>query len=138
MTKPAHSIMLARTINAASQSVYSAWTNPKAKERWLGKVSTNIRAGGRYRFESKAEGGRTYIYTGEYLALEPTRHIIESFLAGEPDPAAANPYPNEFIEIKLRDLAPSKTELTFINGRDGEAMSEAGTSYGEGSLVRMA
>ena len=115
--------------NASTISITIA-TNPAmggeqaTMERWLGKVSAEIRVGGRYGFERSAEGGQTHLYTGEYLAIEDERRIVQSFLAGEPDPSAVNPYPNEFIEIRLRDLGPSQTRVTFINGWDGEAVSE--------------
>ena len=121
---PEYSITLTREMNAAAKQVYAAWTEQATMERWLDKVFAEIRVGGRYRFESSAEGGQTHLYTGEYLALEEERRIVQSFLAGEPDPTAVNPFPNEFIEIRLRDLGPSRTGVTFINGWDGEAVSE--------------
>lgn len=115
---------LSPEVAAASRDVYAAWTEPEKMERWLGKVSAEARIGGRYRFESPAEGRKTNTYTGEYLVLEDGRRVVQSFLAGEPDPTAADPYPNEFIEIRLRDLGPSRTAVTFINWWDGEAISD--------------
>lgn len=121
---PEHSITLTREVAAAARDVYAAWIDPGRMERWLGKTSAEVRVGGRYRFESPAEGGETHIYTGEYLVLEDDRRVVQSFLAGEPDPTAADLYPNEFIEIRLRDLGPFRTSVTFINGWDGQAVSD--------------
>lgn len=126
MKKSEHSLVITREIDAPSRDVYAAWTEPERMERWLGKVAADVRVGGRYRFDSPAEEGKTYTFTGEYQALEEGRRIVQSFLAGEPDPETPNPYPNEFIEIQLRDLGPSRTELTFTNGWDGEAIDEEG------------
>lgn len=82
---PEYSITLTREVNAAAKQVYAAWTEQATMERWLGKVSAEIRVGGHYRFERSAEGGQTHLYTGEYLAIEDGRRIVQSFLAGEPD-----------------------------------------------------
>lgn len=122
MNSPQHSIVLTRDVNAASRDIFAAWTELGRMERWLGKVSADVRVGGAYRFESR-EG---YIYTGKYLALEDGRRVVQSFLAGEPNPAAPSPYSNEFIEVRLLERGPSRTELTFINGWDGEGLSEEG------------
>jgi uncharacterized protein YndB with AHSA1/START domain len=122
---PEHTITLTREVNAAAQDVYAAWTEPEKMKRWLGKVSAEVRIGGHYRWESQDENGKTYIYAGEYLVLEKGKHLVQSFLAGEPDLTAPNPYPNEFIEIRLLELSPSRTDVTFINGWDGEAVNEA-------------
>lgn len=117
LAEPQHSIVLTRVVNAPARNVYAAWTEPSAMERWLGRVDADVRVGGRYHFESPAEGGKTYTYTGA-------------------DPATANPYPNERIEIRLVEIGPAQTELTFVNAWDGEALSEesraeAGAAWSE-------
>lgn len=60
LNSPEHSIVITRDVKAPSRDVYAAWTEPVKMERWLGKVSADVRVGGAYRFESQ-EG---YIYTG--------------------------------------------------------------------------
>lgn len=50
--------------------------------------------------------------------------MVQTFLAG--DPTSANPYSNEFIEVRFRELSPTQSEMTFINGWDGEALTEEG------------
>lgn len=122
-----HTISLTRFIPAATSEIYAAWTDPQRMTLWLGNVTADVRVGGRYRFESPAENSGTYIYTGEYLVLEADRRVVQSFLAGEPDPNVPNPYMNEYLEIQLREIAPEQTELTFINGWEGEALNEEAT-----------
>jgi uncharacterized protein YndB with AHSA1/START domain len=121
---PDYTITLMRELNALARDVYAVWTELEKMKCWLGKVFAEGRIGGHYRFESQDESGKTYIYTGEYLVLEKGQHLVQSFLAGEPDLTSPNPYPNEFIEIRLLELSPSRTEMTFINGWDGEPVSE--------------
>lgn len=118
-----YSIILTRQIAASPRVVYAAWTDQEQMTRWLGKVSADVRVGGNYRFESPAPGGKTFVYTGRYLALDENRCVRQSFLAGEPDPAKPNPYSDEFIEIRLTEVGPSHTELTFTNGWDGEPLN---------------
>lgn len=124
MTDPAHSITLTRTVNAPANAIYAAWTVPDQMGRWLGKVEADVRLGGRYRYESNAGEGKTFIYTGEYLVLEPGSRVVQSFLAGEADTPSL--YPDEFIEVRLRELSETQTEMTFINGWNGEAIGEDG------------
>ena len=124
MTDPMHLMTLTRTVNATARDVYTAWTVSDQISRWLGKVEADVRPGGRYRFESDSREGKTFVFTGEYLVLEPGRRVVQSFLAGEAD--TPTPYPNEFIEVRLREISETQTELTFINGWNGEAIGEDG------------
>jgi uncharacterized protein YndB with AHSA1/START domain len=91
--------------------------------RWAGMVEADVRPGGRYRFESDAGDGKTFVFAGEYLALEPGHSVKQAFLAGEA--GTPSPYLNEFIEIRLRELPDGRTELAFLNSWDGEALGEA-------------
>ena len=75
MTDPMHSLTLTRAVNAPVRDVYAAWTVPDRMSRWLGKVEADVRPGGRYRFESDAGDGKTFVFTGEYLDLEPGRRV---------------------------------------------------------------
>ncbi|MDP1796218.1 MAG: SRPBCC domain-containing protein [Planctomycetaceae bacterium] len=121
---PEHSLAIIRTVNASAADIYAAWIDLPRMARWLGKVTADVRVGGRYHFESPAEGGKTYVYTGEYLAIEDGRRVKQSFLAGEPDPNTPNPYTDEFIEIRLKPLDAHRTEFTFTNGWSGESMND--------------
>lgn len=121
---PEHSITISRVISAPSRDVYAAWTEQKMMESWLGKVSADVRLGGQYRIESPSEDGKTNIYTGQYAVLEDGRRVILTFLAGDPSQIEPNPYANEFIGIRLVELSSTQTEVTFINGWDGESISD--------------
>jgi uncharacterized protein YndB with AHSA1/START domain len=124
IASPTHSIEITRTVATTPDAIYAAWTDQDTMSRWLGKVAADVRIGGRYRFESPAESGKTHVYTGEYLVLDARTRVKQSFLAGEPDPSATNPYLNEFVEIRLQTLDSKSTKITFVNGWDGEPLTD--------------
>lgn len=119
-----HAITITRRFSAAISDVYAAWTVPTCMERWLGKVTAEVNVGGRYRFKSLEGNCRTHVYTGEYLSIEENHLVVQSFLAGEPNPNIPNPYSNEFIGIQVKQIDPELTELTFVNGWDGETLTK--------------
>jgi uncharacterized protein YndB with AHSA1/START domain len=126
---PAYSVTVVRTVGASADELYAAWTEPDLMRRWMGtKVEADVRIGGQYRIENSGGSGEVYVHKGEYLVLEPGRRIVQTFLAGrtEPGPSQPVPYTNEFVEVKLRPLGSSATELTLVNGWDGEDLDEAG------------
>ncbi|MBI4615202.1 MAG: SRPBCC domain-containing protein [Planctomycetes bacterium] len=68
----AREVRLSRTIGAAPEAVYDAWTRPHLLTRWLTTRARNqLRAGGRYEM---AGGTR-----GRYLELDPPRKIRMSW-----------------------------------------------------------
>lgn len=125
MNASEHSIVLTRVIKASSADIYAAWTDPQKMELWLGRVWADVTIGGRYLFESPSKGADPYIYSGTYLVLEENRQVTLTFLVGKPDPAKASAYRNEFLDVRLRSITPSLTELTFINGWDGQPLEDA-------------
>lgn len=124
MNASEHSIVLTRVINASTADIYAAWTDPQKMELWLGRVWAEVRIGGRYLFESPADDTTSYYYSGTYLVLEENRQVTLSFLAGKPDPNRPSAYQNEFLDIRLRAITPSLTELTFINGWNGQPLGD--------------
>ncbi len=89
--------------------------------KWLGEiVEADVRVGGRYHFRLR-HGASVYDHSGQYLALDPRKHVRMSFTAAAPD-AAHDPHAtvnNEFIEMILNPIGDCNTELIFINGWDG-------------------
>ncbi|HWK15353.1 MAG TPA: SRPBCC domain-containing protein [Rhizobiaceae bacterium] len=121
-----HKVVLTRLIPAPPDAVYAAWTDPARIGQWAGDhVEADARIGGAYRFENR-DGDKVYVHTGEYLVLEPGRRVRMSFRAG-PDGSAqgSSAYSGEYMEAALRS-APGGTELTFVNGWNGEGMDEDG------------
>jgi uncharacterized protein YndB with AHSA1/START domain len=128
MRTPEQSTTVTRVFDASADTLYAAWTDPKIMERWMAQtVEADVRVGGRYRNELDA-GGASFVHTGEYVALEPGRRIVQTFHAGPAGsmPEAAGAHTNEFLDIQLRPLGLSQTELTLTDGWDGEALDEEG------------
>ena len=91
--------------------------------RWLGdKVEADVRVGGRYRYENDGGPDVTYVHAGEYQVLEPDHRIVQSFAAGTTGGDSTAPYSNEFIEVRLAPIGTGETQMTFINGWDGDAI----------------
>lgn len=123
MTTPEHSITITRSLKAPPDKVYAAWTDPEVMGRWIGNVvEADVRVGGTYRTEVDDGEGEFFIHRGQYLVLEPGRHVRQSFMAGDEEEDDENPYEDEFIDILLTPLSNGGTELVFLNGWNGEAM----------------
>lgn len=129
MNSPDHAITIVRTIDAPAAAIYAAWTDLPTMRRWLGEeVTADIRVGGRYRIV-QTEGGRRFVNQGEYLTLEPDRRVVLSFQGGPEDQMDAPPpgdYQAEFISFTLHPISATQTELTFVNGWNGDAIEEEG------------
>lgn len=119
-----NSLSIVRTFDRPVDEVYRAWTEPARLARWVGEVEkADIRVGGAYRFvNDDGEGGR-FVHHGEYLELVPDRRVVMTFKAGQVEDS---PFHGETIAIDLRPLDGGRTELTFTNRWDGEALDEDG------------
>lgn len=126
MRTPAHSVSIVRTVDAPAAAIYAAWTEPARMRNWMGTtVEADVRVGGRYRIEHDAGNGVRFVHTGEYLMLEPGLRVVQSFLAGPADrlPETPNPHIDEFIALKLTPVTPTRTEIMFTNGWDGQGLA---------------
>lgn len=123
---PEHAIVIHRELDAPLQTAYSAWTEPRLMRLWLGsKVEADVRVGGHYRIENDGGDGQTFVHQGRYLRIEEGRRVTQSFGAGPAGgPSEDSPYLDEFIDARFNELGPSRTELLFTNGWDGQGMSE--------------
>ncbi len=125
MTDADHCISVTRELAATPAEVYAAWTEPSLMQQWMAHIiEGDVRVGERYRHEMTGDDGRTYIHTGEYLELIPSTRIVQT-LHGYPkgDPA---PEHREFLDITLRPLGATQTELTLADCWDGEGMDAEG------------
>ncbi|RDE08906.1 SRPBCC family protein [Pelagibacterium lacus] len=121
-----HSVSIVRTFEAPAEDVYAAWTDPDRLGTWVGQVErADVRVGGSYRFVNDDGEGGTFVHEGRYLELIADRKIVMTFGAAQIAPQD-NPYTNETITIQLRPLDANRTELTFTNAWEGEAMDDEG------------
>jgi uncharacterized protein YndB with AHSA1/START domain len=109
-------------IDAPTEAVYAAWTDPAIMQRWMArKVEADVRVGGRYRNEVDPGEAGTFVHSGEYLALEPGRRIVQTFGV---ESAEEHPYCNEYLEVTLRPLDVQRTELTLVDGWNGQGLDD--------------
>lgn len=122
MQNSEHSATIVRVINAPVNELYAAWTEPQIMRRWLATiVEADVRVGGTFRIENRAQDGTVNAFTGEYRVLEPGKRIVQTFHHVS---AKHGTYEDELLEVKLRALTPSVTEMRLINSWKGAAMSD--------------
>ncbi len=64
-----------RTIPAAAEVVYRAWTEREQLEKWMGgKFNIHFAVEGLYHWEH-THAGRAWAHYGRFLALEPSKRI---------------------------------------------------------------
>jgi uncharacterized protein YndB with AHSA1/START domain/DNA-binding transcriptional ArsR family regulator len=130
MTPPEHNITIVREIDAPASAVYAAWTDPAIMRRWIAsEVDADVRVGGSYRHVVDAGEAGRFVHSGRYLALESERRIVQTFQGGsegaDREEDSSDLYQNERLEITLRPLGPTRTELTFSNIWEGQALTSA-------------
>ncbi len=117
MAKPqALSLRLVRTIKAAPEKVFAAWTDPQALKRWMAPgddmavtvAETDLRAGGRYRIVMREAGGTEHRVGGVYRDIKPGRRLVFTW-AWESEPERET-----LVKVELRKKGAG-TELTLTH-----------------------
>lgn len=87
-------LVVRRTIRAAPERVFAAWTEPEQVRRWWGPGSVtcpeaeiDLRAGGRYRIANKMPDGSVQWIVGRFETVEPPRRLVYSWGMGEEGPS---------------------------------------------------
>jgi uncharacterized protein YndB with AHSA1/START domain len=130
MTSPEHNITIVREFNAPAGELYAAWTEPEVMRRWIAnELDADVRVGGSYRHVIDAGEAGRFVHSGEYLVLEPERRIVQTFRGtserADPVDDSSQLYENERLEVVLRPLGPTRTELTLSNTWDGQGLTTA-------------
>jgi uncharacterized protein YndB with AHSA1/START domain len=76
------SLTLKRRLNAASEKVYAAWTEPEKIAKWFGpdagavvRAETDVRVGGRYTVVFRTEDGEEHHVSGVYREVVPNEKL---------------------------------------------------------------
>jgi uncharacterized protein YndB with AHSA1/START domain len=143
MTPGGKGVEVRRQLPAPAQSVFGAFADAQLVARWLTPspevkltvLHFEFREGGTYRFAYDVPGGRRMIVGGTYLAIEPPRRIVFSWLIDPPDEHAG-------IESEVTVLIePSAggSELVIRHARFGRADADARHAEGwRGALDQLA
>jgi uncharacterized protein YndB with AHSA1/START domain len=72
-----------RTYDAAPTRVFAAWSDRKAKARWIGSSESSFeldfRVGGRERHEGTVANGNSYTFHGIYQDIVPAQRIVYTY-----------------------------------------------------------
>ncbi len=114
-------VTLVRTLQASSQEVFAAWTDPDLLRRWMAPApyrmtvaETDPRVGGRYRIEVTGPEGDRHSTTGEYVELIPGRRLVKTWIYEGPFDANKG---ESLLIVEFREIKPDVTELTLRHER---------------------
>src|SRR5215469_14207975 len=127
-------VVVTRTFNAPARLVFEAWTKSELLKRWwvpksmgmtLLSCETDVRVGGRYRFEF-AHGEGSMAFVGRYLEVTPHSRLV--WTNEESDDGAVTTVTFEERAGKtllvLHELYPSKEALDAAGTGAADAMGE--------------
>ncbi len=117
-------ICLVRTIKAAPEKVFAAWTQPQELKRWMAprddmKVSlaeTDLKIGGRYRIVMQNPDGTEHRVGGVYREIDPGRKLVFTW-AWE-----STPERETLVTVELRQKGAG-TELTVTHTKFADEQS---------------
>lgn len=110
-------LSLTRSIPAAPDRVWRAWTTADELAGWMWppswqtKAEVDLRVGGRYRIASDVSG---MAVSGEYVALEPATRLVQTFRWDGDDYES-------LVTITFAPGADGGTELTIVHERFPDA-----------------
>ena len=104
-------IVMTRVFSAPAARVYEGLTTPALLKQWLAvrgltmtSVTSDMRPGGRYRFEATHRDGSPLAWGGEVREVVPNRRIVQT--------EAFDGYPGEALNTTTLDERDGKTTMT--------------------------
>ncbi len=86
-------LALTRVLRASPERIFTALAEPAELARWWGphgfttpEIDLDLRVGGGYRFAMQPPDGDLFHLSGEFLEVDPPRHLAYTFRWEEPDP----------------------------------------------------
>jgi uncharacterized protein YndB with AHSA1/START domain len=129
--KSERELVVTRIFNGPARIVFEAWTKPELLKRWWAPKSTgmsllscetDVRVGGRYRFEFGHEDSKSMAFFGRYVEVTPHSRLV--WTNEESDAGAVTTVTFEEKDGKtllvMHELYPSKEALDgAIAGMEG-------------------
>jgi uncharacterized protein YndB with AHSA1/START domain len=137
-------IVVTRRFNAPPEAVYRAYTEPALLQKWmLGPEGwtmpvcrSDLRAGGKIRYEWSNGTGRGFYLTGEFVELTPFSRIVHIERMHMPDPTPDNRVVTTFEPDGSGTLMTMR--MTLPNAETRTAMLATGMEHGmEDSYARL-
>jgi len=129
---------IARELPHATERVYAAWSEPKAKAAWFSGPSgqwtplereMDFRVGGRERARGRWTSGVVTDFQAHYLDIVPLRRIVYAYNMHVDEKKISV----SLATIQLETLGPKRTRMTvteqgaFLDGYDDAGSRERGT-----------
>ncbi|MCA9690976.1 MAG: SRPBCC domain-containing protein [Myxococcales bacterium] len=118
-------LVVRRTIAAAPERVFAAWTRPEHLTRWWGPpgvtcptAEVDLRVGGRYRIANRLPDGALLWITGTYELIDAPRRLVYSWAHEPVDEGTA--YSRVTVRFEPRERG---TEVIVIHERLADAAS---------------
>jgi len=119
-------LVVTRTFNAPARIVFEAWTKPELLKRWwaprslgvtLFRCESDVRVGGRYRYEFGRDAKNAMVFSGTYTEVSPPSRLVFTQLfeqmpaAGEAIVTATFEERDGKTRLVLHQLFPSREAL---------------------------
>ncbi|GKQ55360.1 SRPBCC domain-containing protein [Bradyrhizobium sp. Ce-3] len=137
-------VVVTRRFAAPPEAVYRAHTEPELLQKWLlgpegwtmPVCVSELRPGGKIRYEWTDGKGGGFHLTGEYLALEPFSRIVHVERMHLPDPTPDNHVETQFAPDGSGTLMTMR--MTLPDAETRAAMLASGMEHGmEDSYARL-
>jgi len=110
-------LLVRRTINAAAERLFDAWTSGDELRQWWGppgakcpQAEVDLRVGGRYRIANQFPDGRVIWIAGEFEAIQRPERLVYTWRI-EDQPVA------ERVTVQFRRLGQHRTEIVIRHER---------------------
>ena len=115
-------LVVRRTINAAADRLFAAWTEPAEFVQWWGPATVtctgaeiDLRVGGRYRIANHFADGTTIWIAGVFEVIEPPHKLVYSWRL------ESQSHPAERVTVHFKARAATVTEVIVTHERITDA-----------------
>ena len=122
-TKESPLVEVEKTIRAAPEEVFEAWSSADLVKQWWGpehfdcpSAKSDFRVGGEYLYAMRGEDGDTNWSTGRFIEIEPNRRIVytDSFSDSEGklmNPKGFEDFGETFVTVEIEPMGESETKM---------------------------
>ena len=119
-------VRLQRRFDAPRELVFDAWTNEDVLRDWWaamptmspGEIEVDLREGGRYRMEMRADNGEVHTVVGEYREVRRPERVAYTW-TWESNEAAMGPSANTLVEVDFAEDGDG-TLVTLVHSGFGD------------------
>lgn len=117
-TETTTSIRLTRTIRAAPEKVFRAWTEPDQMKRWsapegytVAEAASELRVGGRFRIRMEGPEGAVHTAEGEYRKVDPPKRLAYTWDWTDEGASMGD----TLVTVEFRETGEGHTEVVLVH-----------------------